>query len=170
MLLPCSKTLQWGNVKDKLTNHKGCPKQSITTCVRPCDIPLSPSLLPLSLFSSNSSFFLPFLSGTSYYHLLSLLALLPPLSLSTLPLSSGSVQCTQPYPAECRLSRLVFPESLCDEASNGFPSEPSACWVMLPLLLLCVCVLPLLCDMCGAVTFLVRALLVELSNNKVCVV
>ena len=34
-----------------------------------------------------------------------------------------------------------LPESLCDGASDGFPSEPSACWVMPPLLhLLCVCV------------------------------
>lgn len=61
------------------------------------------------------------------------------------------------------LSRLLFPESLCDGAANGFPSEPSACWVMPPLLLLhvCVCVLSLLGDVCGAVTFFVRASLKE---------
>lgn len=109
--------------------------------------------------------------------------LLPPRHTHThmnpVSLSSGSVQCTQPYPAECQLSRLLFPEPLCDGASDGFPSEPSTCWVMPPLLLLFLCVCA--CSLSSCLSFFVCHVtctelshslselpLVERSNNKVC--
>lgn len=63
-----------------------------------------------------------------------------------LRLSPGSVPCTQPSPPECRPSPLFSSESLCDGASDGFLSEPGACWVMLPpLLRLLLRLLPSVC-------------------------
>lgn len=138
-------------LKDRLRNHQGSHKQS--------------SLLPSSFVSLLPT--LPFspalLTITS-----SSWASLPS---SPLSLSSGSVQCTQPYPAECRLSPAPLPRvfvrwsvrqfSIGAKCMLGHVTSPPP---------VCVCVFSLLpCDVCGAVTFFVRAPLGELSNNKVCV-
>lgn len=103
------------------------------------------------------SFFLSYLLQLSLSH--SPLSLFPFLcSLLSLPFSSEPPHCpphSLSHPTKlrlspvyttlssvCWLSRLIFPGYLCDGASDGFPSEPSACWVMLPLLLtVCVCCL-----------------------------
>lgn len=96
----------------------------------------------LQLFLSHSPL-PPFLSYAPYCHIL--FSSEPPhhpphsLSLSHPSKLRLSAVYTTLSP-ECWLSRLIFPEPLCDGASDGFPSEPSACWVMLPLLLtVCRC-------------------------------